>query len=82
MAKLKKIKQAVRKDPLTDLASLEKLGRKATQKARIRAFKHRDAVTIGRHGSIFHLYKNNKLVKIGSLDNDDFPTLEDDFHQR
>ena len=66
----------------TILTSLEKVCHQPTEKARVRAFKHRNKVTIGCNGSIFYLYKNNKLVKIASLENDDFPELEKDLHQR
>ncbi|GAW96471.1 MULTISPECIES: hypothetical protein [Colwellia] len=73
-----RISATKRKDPLTDLTSLNRIAKLATKTARIRAFKNRAYITIAQHGKIYKVYSDGKKEIVKDKNVVSIPRIEDD----
>lgn len=76
---LQRVTLTKRKDPLTDLDSLNRIAKFATKTARDRAFKSGTYITIAKHGKVYKVYSDGKkeIVKVINAEVS-IPRIEDD----
>lgn len=76
---VKKVSQAKRKDPLTDLASLTSIGKSASRLARAKALENGVCFTFAQQGVIKRRYPDGRVEIVRTMEHFvDFPTLEQD----
>lgn len=79
MSGLTRVSLRERKDPLTDLNALNKVGQAATKAAKDKAFAQGVSITIAKEGTVYRLHPDGReevIKRIKAQDN--FPSLQDD----
>lgn len=76
---IQRISLTKRKDPLTDLTNLNRIGRLATKTARDRAFKNGAYITIAKHGKVYKVYPDGTKEVVNNINIvKSIPKIEDD----
>ena len=76
---VKRISPSPRKDPLTDLKTLNDIGQAATKISRKKAFSKGVSITIAENGKMYRLHPDGRKELIRRVEGqDDFPRIEDD----
>jgi len=79
VVEIKRISPSHRKDPLTDLETLNDIGQAATRVARKRAFSKGVSITIAENGKMYRVHPSGRKELIKRVDvQEDFPRIEDD----
>ena len=76
--KLRQVREPKRKDPLIDIASLSDLGKAASKRAQKAALEQGVDIVLGVEGKVVRLKADGSKEVIGELNNDNFPSLEED----
>ena len=75
---IERVKYQRNDDPLLDMETLSEIGKRASQKAKARAFENGSPITIERNGAIVQIFPDGKESILKPASNEPFPTLEED----